>query len=380
MAKTKQIGRSVRAEHGTIASFPKDFFGYFGWPSIAQTQSGRLVVAASGLRNDHVCPFGRTIICHSDDHGDSWTSPRVINDTPLDDRDAGVVSLGGERLVVTWFSTDNRQSSGKRYMAMGDRERSDRWREGFARMDSASVEDYIGSWVRYSEDGGETWDAPRRIMLTAPHGPIALQTGSLLLLGKHFSTMDGFVRGEGAIASMRSTDGGRNWELGGTVPLLEGTVEAQYHEAHVVELPDGRLLGLLRFEDGDGRATSDIGVPSFSLLQTRSENRGRIWSRPEPLKFHGAPPHLLRHSSGVLVCTYGYRQMPFGQRAMVSADEGETWHYDLVLRDDGPDEDLGYPSSVELADGSLLTVYYQKVSSVRDRCSLLWTRWRLPQL
>jgi hypothetical protein len=49
------------------------------------------------------------------------------------------------------------------------------------------------------------------------------------------------------------------------------------------------------------------------------------------------------------------------------------------LRDDGPDADLGYPSSVELGDGSILTVYYQKLAAAREKCSLLWTRWKLPE-
>jgi hypothetical protein len=61
---------------------------------------------------------------------------------------------------------------------------------------------------------------------------------------------------------------------------------------------------------------------------------------------------------------------------MVSTDDGATWTADLVIRDDGPDWDLGYPSSVELADGSSFTVYYQK-HAAGEKCSLLWSRWRL---
>ena len=64
---------------------------------------------------------------------------------------------------------------------------------------------------------------------------------------------------------------------------------------------------------------------------------------------------------------------------MISYDQGETWDYDYVLRDDGPHPDLGYPSSVELNDVSILTVYYQRPNSVDDKCALLWSRWRLPE-
>ena len=138
--KLKRAGRKVQAEHGVVSSFPDDFFGYFGWPTVALTGSGVLVVAASGLRNDHVCPFGRTVICRSEDDGTSWTSPQVVNDSPLDDRDAGLVSMGGDKLLLTWFTTDNRKSSGLRYEMMEDQDRVARWREGFARITDAAAQ------------------------------------------------------------------------------------------------------------------------------------------------------------------------------------------------------------------------------------------------
>ena len=61
---------------------------------------------------------------------------------------------------------------------------------------------------------------------------------------------------------------------------------------------------------------------------------------------------------------------------MISRDEGTTWDADYVLRDDGPDADLGYPSSVELTDGQILTAYYQKVKK-DENPSLLWSWWSL---
>ena len=39
---------------------------------------------------------------------------------------------------------------------------------------------------------------------------------------------------------------------------------------------------------------------------------------------------------------------------------------------------LADPSSVELDDGSILTLYYQKPAGVRSKCALLTTRWTLP--
>jgi hypothetical protein len=369
------------AEHGVISSYPNDFFGYFGWPTVARMDDGRLVVAASGLRNAHVCPFGRTIICQSQDNGRTWTSPTVINDLPLDDRDAGVLSLGRGRLLVSWFSTDTRLAAVfERYRETDDETYVRRYAAGFARTTDEAAARWVGSWVRLSENSGETWSQPIRVPVTAPHGPIRLSSGNLFYLGKSFLTdTNGHRTGTGAIQGVESVDGGRSWQVQGAVPLIPGTVEEQYHEPHVVELPDGRLLGLIRMQNhGNAPRLQDLGLVHFSLVQTESRDGGQSWTPARPLGFHGSPPHLLRHSTGALVGVYGYRLPPFGQRAMISRDNGSSWTSDVILRDDGPDSDLGYPSSVELGDGSIFTVYYQKTTSPREKCGLLWTRWTLP--
>jgi hypothetical protein len=239
---------------------------------------------------------------------------------------------------------------------------------------------WVGSWIRVSENSGETWHLPRRVAVTAPHGPIRLQNGDLFYLGKAFMTdTAGHRKGVGRTMAITSRDDGATWASLGTVPLCEGTVVGHHHEPHVVELPDGKLVGLIRFQNhGDDPRVEDLGLVHFSLMQTTSVDGGKTWTRASPLGFHGSPPHLMLHSSGAVVCVYGYRLAPYGQRAMVSYDGCSTWTYDYVLRDDGPDGDLGDPASVEMDDGSILTIYYQKVRSTASKCSILWTRWKLP--
>ena len=371
-----QMDIKVEAEHGVVSSFADDFLGYFGWPTLAKMDDGTLVAVASGFRNEHVCPFGRNVFCTSADEGRTWSSPRVANDSPLDDRDTGVVCLGGDTLLLSWFTTDNR-SNGHR----ASPEVAPIWQRELARITDDKGARWAGAWICTSDDAGDSWKAPVRVPLTAPHGPIRLRSGALLYFGKDFGrNMDEFVTGVGAIAAMTSTDEGQTWKRLGSVPMCEGTEAGNYHEPHVAELADGKLVGLIRFATAAGEGDDDImGLLKFSLLQSVSTDGGQTWSRAEPLGFHGSPPHLLAHSSGALVCVYGYRQEPYGERAMISRDGGDSWDYDFILRDDGPDRDLGYPSSVELADGSILTMYYQKIESADEKCSLLWSRWRLPQ-
>ena len=72
------------------------------------------------------------------------------------------------------------------------------------------------------------------------------------------------------------------------------------------------------------------------------------------------PAQLLRLADGRIACVAGRRQPPFGVRILLSEDDGESWDVGrpVILRDDLPNQDLGYPSAAPRADGTLVVVYY----------------------
>lgn len=362
------LEKRVNAEHGIVYRLPEERFGYFGWPSVARTEDGALIVASSGLRTQHICPWGRTVLNTSRDGGATWSWPRIINDSPIDDRDAGIISLGDGKLLVSWFTCDTRLYANDHHAKSFDVES---WKPTLSTWTDELVARWLGSWVILSGNGGETWGEPIRVPVTAPHGPIQLSNGDLLHLGKDFTN----PRHAGHITSARSSDGGRTWVVTGVVPEYPGTGPDNYHEPHVVELPSGKLIGMIRVQ-GLKQEHLDQGLIEFSLFQTESTDGGVTWSQAEPTGVYGSPPHLIRHSSGTLVCVYGCRRPGFGQRAMLSRDDGATWDSDWIIRDDGPGGDLGYPASVEMEDGSVFTVYYQSVPG-DAKCSLMWSRWKL---
>ena len=78
---------------------------YHGWPTLARTKKGELLVVCSGGREAHVCPFGRVELIRSKDNGKTWTFPRVLLDGPIDDRDAGIVETAKGSLLVTTFTS-----------------------------------------------------------------------------------------------------------------------------------------------------------------------------------------------------------------------------------------------------------------------------------
>jgi len=371
------MNKKMDAEHGVICRCPNEKLGYFGWPTVARLDDGTVLVASSGLRSEHICPWGKTVLNASTDDGCTWSAPRVINDSPIDDRDAGIVSLGGNGLLVSWFTSDTRMylKQDWLYDCLGAAE-IESWQATLATVTDAIATQHTGSWVMLSDDRGATWGVPIRVPVSTPHGPIRLRNGNLLYLGKPYGTWDDMETAR--LTAACSTDDGRTWQIIGQVPPHPQTDPANYHEPHVIELSDGPLIGVIRTEDHASKSLAVSGIPTFSLTQTESVDGGHTWTAAQPLGILGSPPHLLHHSSGVLVLTYGYRQAPFGQRVAFSCDNAATWDYDWIVRDDGPDGDLGYPSTVELADGRLFTVYYQKVPG-DSKCSLLWSKWRLPK-
>ena len=111
------------------------------------------------------------------------------------------------------------------------------------------------------------------------------------------------------------------------------------------------------------RATAipyDDQSPDCQMWGAYSDDNGKTWSEPYQTPLWGFPPHLLELSDGRVLCSYGYRRAPFGERVCISED-GIDWKLEneIILRDDAATGDLGYPVSIELETGKILTVYYQ---------------------
>ena len=226
-----------------------------------------------------------------------------------------------------------------------------------------------GSFVRVSEDYGVTWSDTIKVPVSAPHGPTLLRDGTLIYLGKEMYSDNAAPKDK--ICAYASHDGGYTWEFLSELAIPEGASARNFHEPHVIELPDGRLSGAIRAEGEN--------IPhGFTIYTTTSSDGGKSWSELVCTDVSGSPPQLMLHSSGALICSYGRREKPYGEHAMISYDYGKTWTEDYVIDDYTESNDLGYPASVVLDDGSVLMVNYQKFPG-DDNASILFTRWRLPE-
>lgn len=328
-------------EEKVICSNSDGIHNYFGWPSVARMQDGSLAAVASGFRLAHICPFGKVVLARSYDEGKSWTAPEVVIDTPLDDRDGGICTFGEAGVMVASFN--NSVQFQRSYQGQSDYRRA--YLDEVERR--GGWERYLGSMLSISHDGGRTFGAPVLVPISSPHGPCELSDGTVLYVGRLFHDVDSVSHIE---CHTVSPDG--RTQLRSRIEDVDG--ELLSCEPHAVQLPSGRIVVHIRVQDKAGKV--------FTLYQSVSDDMGYTFSRPVRLlpDKGGSPAHLLVHSKGALLSVYGYREAPYGIRVMASYDGGESWDTDNILVDGEPSADLGYPCSVELKDGNVLTVFYSR--------------------
>lgn len=329
---------------------------YIGWPTITKTKSGELIAVFSGDRDAHVCPHGVVQLIRSKDNGKTWCDPVTICDTPLDDRDAGILETKNGTLLVSWFTS----------LAFDEEhflENNPDWKKISDQLSLETREQWLGNWTRRSTDNGKTWENPVKQNGSAPHGPIELADGRLLYVGT------GKINEQKVISVEASSDNGKSWKINATIPIPENEDIKFYHEPHVAELPDGKLVAQIRYQPDE---------KSLSYLrQSESYDGGSTWSLAHETPMWGYPPHLIVLNNGWLLSAYGVRRKPYSERACISKDGGKTWDIkNEIILQHAMNSDLGYPASVQLDDGSILTIYYQ-IDKKGEKTCLMGTKWKL---
>ena len=332
---------------------------YHGWPTLARRRNGQLLLVCSGGRESHVCPFGRVELMRSDDGGAHWSWPQTLIDSAIDDRDAGVLETPrGSLLVTTFTSLAFEQPT---YFPRGDAQKVARWIAARDRVPETTRKKMLGEWIIRSTDGGQNWSSPSRCGVNSPHGPIALANGDLLYAGKELYNQ------HNRIGAAVSVDDGVSWKWAGTISSRPGDDHRQYHELHAVEAAPGRLIAHIR--NHNPRHAGET-------LQSESTDGGRTWTTPHEIGVWGLPSHLLKLADGRLLMSYGHRRKPFGNQVRISDDAGATWSEPMGLSGDGAGGDLGYPSTVQLDNGHLVTAWYEKLKGA-SLAVLRQARWQL---
>lgn len=305
---------------------------------------GEIVITAREA-TDHLADDGRMIMVRSRDHGLTWGPREVMYHVDkADHRCAAITELpNGD-----WVTLDYR--AGGFYIG------------GVWTPDQPPPPTLWGAW---SADRGRTWNFTKE-PLTVPgahrYGEVErhlvrLPGGRLLVAANYQERGPGDRVGSWLrtwIAIFRSDDHGRSWQFHSKLPFHPSALG----EATLLRTRSGRLVLLSRSEAWSGREWTKFGM----LHQSVSEDEGTTWSglTPTGMSSMSSPGHLLQLMDGRILCTHASRHHPCSIYATLSHDEGRTWDTvnTRIITQDLVNDDSCYPNSGQLADGSLITVWY----------------------
>jgi photosystem II stability/assembly factor-like uncharacterized protein len=195
--------------------------------------------------------------------------------------------------------------------------------------------------ISRSQDGGRTWNRNPK-----PFSQVVVPFGDILE-GNDGDLRVALYRGSaGATKVYRSRDDGRTWIEPATL-----NPKVVIHEPAIFHLGKGKWLAAARL-DGLDLYTSDDDAQTWTL-------RKRLTGKQQH------PGHFTRLKDGRVLLSYGNRERPRGVDVRFSDDEGTNWSNPIRVVDF--ESDGGYPSSVQLADGQIVTAYYARRIAGHDR-------------
>lgn len=324
-------------------------YRHFHPADIIKLQNGDLLVT-SREATEHFANDGDVVMLRSTDGGKTWGDKQVVSAVKdLDEREGCGIQLKDGTIIMGIYYNDL-------YIPDG----TYNWNHEVKLPDVGRSR--LGAHFISSEDNGKTWSEPKFIDIkgmpfTGIEGPtdapIEMPDGSILM-GVIGYGLNGDPKNIGAVM-LRSTDKGNKWKYYSTIASDPGGKLGKFVEPGIVRTETGRIIAGLRNHADEN-----------AIWMTYSDDDGKTWVPPFKTEMIGHPTDLIQLSDGRIMATYGVRTgagrhtEPGGIRACFSSDNGKTWDADteVTLRQDFSNWDIGYPESLEMPDGRVMTVYY----------------------
>ncbi|MEJ7829136.1 MAG: sialidase family protein [Segetibacter sp.] len=314
---------------------------------IIKLKNGELLIMTREA-SEHYAPDGDVVMLRSKDGGKTWGNKKVIASLPnSDEREGCGIQLKDGTIIMGVFYNNLYNPDGSYNFNSGKR-----------------IEEpgkhYLGAYIVTSKDNGHTWSQPNYIdtkdmpfkNLEGPtDAPIEMPDGSIVMGLIGYSPHGD--AGNRAAVMIRSIDKGKTWKYLATMANDPGGKLGGFLEPGIVRTKTGRIVTGLRNHG-----------PEQAIWVTYSDDDGKTWAPVLKTQMIGHPVDLIQLKDGRLMATYGIRTGPHvkpgGIRACFSKDNGETWDIktEVQIRNDFLNWDAGYPESLQMPDGKVLTVYY----------------------
>ncbi len=319
------------------------------WPKLTLLPNGDLIAAIYNRPVHGVLP-GDVDIYASSDRGLTWqkrgTATRHEGDSARFNHSIGVTRQG-ELVVVsggwTYHPRDEKGAYKKKKLLRPTASRS--------------------------SDGGRTWTISEKFpdgadgMTLVPFGNVDTGAdGALRVAAYSYNTA---VKPRVDICyTAFSKDNGSTWMLGSVIG------QPAANETDVVHLGGGRWLAA-------ARNLGPTGQRGHSTDIYASDDDAKSWRLlASPTEENQHPADLWKLADGRVLLTYGDRRTDRGVNVCLSADSGKTWTAPARITQ-GVSGDCGYPSSAQLKDGTLVTVFYAAKTKEYDKYQMSAVRWRL---
>ncbi|GIL39461.1 sialidase family protein [Roseiterribacter gracilis] len=339
--------------YGQYASFPSLCVRDGGfWLAYRRAPDHRMLRTDTALHQvDHLDARSQITLQALDHSGVPVGAPRVLPPAiSVCDQDPNLLRLRDGRLLLTGFSYYPLPASQARPLV----EKGARPTQLY---DTDLAYFFWGGYARTSDDDGVTW-TPHQFF---PHDPLYLDIIPDIrrwhggpVRGRAVELADGTILQAtygGRINATRvsselweSHDRGATFAKRATI-AYDPAQDVGFCETALLQLVDGALLAVHRTSDAAGRLATSL-----------SRDEGRSWDDAVVHDFIGHPSDLCQLADGRVLVVYGYRAKPYGIRARFWQDG--SFGDEIVLVDDVPSPDCGYPWILPLDDGGALIAYY----------------------
>jgi hypothetical protein len=337
--------------------------GACAWPNLSLLPDGKIAAVIWPYTN-HAVTEGSAESWLSDDGGATWARAGVpVPHQPGTNRMNVAVGAVGDKLIALVGGWSQRRPY-ERGKSLGSEGADERARVGAVTLSPVPA---------ISSDAGKTWSP-----LPDPDFPKRPGGRGLVPYGRIAQLADGEIGaclyGDG-VYFFTSRDNGQTWTKRGTIVAEPAT----HNETTWVQLAGGDLYAVARTY-GDQR-----------LEGYRSQDGGRTWKSEGALTMPlQIPGDLLRLQDGRVLLSYGARNRGlYGIWVQMGDTELKSWSAPMLLVDfegssefqhsPAPSSDGGYPSTVQLADGTFVTGYYTRGVPAHQRYHVGVVRWRLPK-